>query len=182
VRSPVRQIRNSGASRLRTTVFAGCLASCFGCSPGMVLSPFGSKVGVNGRNRPSPHLGVDLRVDPVRHEVLAAADGIVESVNFTAAGGGEVVVRHPWGQWTRYGHIAEVTAQEGNAVVRGQLLGRVGMFPLSGGVLHLHFELCFNRMCRPGSHVDPMPRTHGCFNSEDLRVLPAGYLTLPVRC
>ena len=64
--------------------------------------------------------------------------------------GNMVQVTHADGTVTLYAHLSEINIRQGDTVVRGQQIGRVGSTGNSSGP-HLHFEVRSN-----GSKVDPM--------------------------
>ncbi len=80
--------------------------------------------------------------------------------------------------YSAYVHLRNIEVTIGRHVLRGQTLGEVGVFPDSGGVSHLHWEVCTARHC--GSRIDPDFRNLRCL--EEKR--PANKLgfTLPLRC
>lgn len=98
------------------------------------------------------HDGVDYAA-PIGTAVLAAADGIVQSVYEDDLLGVTVTVSHADGYLTRYSNLAEeVAVQVGDTVRAGDTLGTVGgtaMLELAAEP-HLHFAVTQN-----GSSVDP---------------------------
>jgi hypothetical protein len=70
------------------------------------------------------------------------------------------------------------------SVRRGEQIGEVGLFPDSGGVVHVHWELCRNSSCtrEPNRTEDPIPYTIGCFRRDRLYDTDRFVLTLPVVC
>jgi len=112
-----------------------------------LTSPFGY--------RPDPflgrlmlHPGVDL-AEPYGAEIHAAAAGRV--VHAGPAGGYGIMVEidHGNGLATRYAHMSEVLVEEGEAVDKGAVLGRLGSTGRSTGP-HLHYEVRVD-----GEPVDP---------------------------
>lgn len=105
--------------------------------------PSGHKTqGVHGYN------GVDYGA-PVGASVYASADGTVIVSKFTkgycgrTCGGGYgnyVVIEHPNGTQTLYGHLSDVYVSRGARVDKGQLIAEVGNTGKSTGP-HLHFEV-----------------------------------------
>lgn len=88
------------------------------------------------------HAGVDF---PGRRgqPILAAANGRVSYVG-TRQGYGKVVeVDHGHGLMTRYAHLSGFSARTGQAIARGEALGRMGSTGRSTGT-HLHFEVRLN--------------------------------------
>ena len=114
--------------------------------------------------------------------MLASADGLVASVNFDSEYGYTVLIRHDiresrGGFWaTAYTHLEAATVEIGSRVHRGDRIGRIGLFPASGGVVHVHWELRLG-----GGMVDPLPWTSGCFESRTYDVERLE-LTYPVTC
>lgn len=75
--------------------------------------------------------------------ILAAAGGtviIARSGGWNGGYGSYVVVSHPNGTQTLYGHMSRVLVSAGQPVAQGTTLGRVGTTGLSTGS-HLHFEV-----------------------------------------
>lgn len=85
------------------------------------------------------HLGLDMA--GVAHApVPAANDGVVVLAKFFGIYGNAVVVDHGYGLMSLYGHLSSIEVKEGQAVTRGQTLGRTGDTGLAGGD-HLHFAI-----------------------------------------
>jgi murein DD-endopeptidase MepM/ murein hydrolase activator NlpD len=85
---------------------------------------------------------------PLGTPVLAAADGVVTYVHDgeVGCGGAEllmkanlVVIDHPDGSASQYGHLASVGVKEGDVVVAGQEIGKSGDTGYSQCLPHLHF-------------------------------------------
>jgi murein DD-endopeptidase MepM/ murein hydrolase activator NlpD len=97
------------------------------------------------------HRGVDYAAD-TGTEIMATADGVVTHAGRLGGLGIAVVVEHPNGFKTRYGHMNAVAAsvRSGTRVRQGQTIGYVGSTGLATGP-HLHYELW--RGDRP---VDPL--------------------------
>lgn len=85
------------------------------------------------------HLGFDL-ASTARAPVQAANDGIVVKAGWFGIYGDAVVIDHGYGLMSLYGHLSSVEVQEGEAVTRGQEIGRTGSTGLAGGD-HLHFAM-----------------------------------------
>lgn len=94
------------------------------------------------------HAGVDVAV-PVGTPVPAVADGEVEYAGAMGGYGNLVVVRHPGGQRSLYGHLDSLSVRAGDGVATGQLVGLSGNSGRSTGP-HLHFETRLD-----GEPVDP---------------------------
>jgi len=83
------------------------------------------------------HLGFDL-ASTRRAEIQAANDGVVLLAGWFGIYGNAVLIDHGYGLMSLYGHLSEVSVAEGEAVERGQVVGRSGQTGLAGGD-HLHF-------------------------------------------
>jgi murein DD-endopeptidase MepM/ murein hydrolase activator NlpD len=123
-----------------------------------VSSDFGTRKDPNG-TATQHHGGIDYKM-PVGTPVLAAADGIVETVTTQSGGarsyGNYIVLKHD-GFFTYYAHLSKFSVKVGDVVRQGQMIG------LSGGAKgapgagsstgpHLHFEV---RKDKSGSGQDP---------------------------
>lgn len=106
---------------------------------GYVSPIIGGKTSCFGPRHRRFHYGIDLRLntgDPVG----SAFDGKVRITKYDRGGYGYyVVVRHPNGLETVYGHLSEIKVFEGQSVVAGQCIGLGGSTGRSSGP-HLHFE------------------------------------------
>jgi len=85
------------------------------------------------------HLGYDLAVT-ANHPVGAANDGSVVMAGWFGIYGNTVVLDHGQGLMSLYSHLSSIEAKEGDAVKRGQVVGRSGATGLAGGD-HLHFSI-----------------------------------------
>lgn len=96
------------------------------------------------------HLGFDLA--SVRGAPIPASNaGVVALAEYLGIYGNTVVVDHGYGLMTLYAHLSAVDVTAGQAVERGQTLGRTGETGLAGGD-HLHFTVLLHG--RPVSPVD----------------------------
>lgn len=131
------------------SMFSAVLVMATACREPVVLSGYGSLLAARGW-RTSPHRGVDFR-GGLHSPVLAAADGLVWMSYFEPSIGYVVVIAHPGtGRWTHYAHLGHVDVKSDALVSRGQVIGTVGLFKKSGGVPHVHLQLCTTRMCGGG--------------------------------
>ncbi|BCS85548.1 peptidase M23 [Prevotella herbatica] len=102
----------------------------------VVTSNFGSRWG-------RPHKGLDIKVY-IGDSIRAAFSGKVRIVRYEAAGYGKyIVIRHPNGLETIYGHLSEQLVSENQTVRAGEVIGLGGNTGRSTGS-HLHFE---TRLC-----------------------------------
>ncbi len=88
------------------------------------------------------HEGVDFAAE-IGTVINAAASGKVIYADFHPAYGKSVEIDHGNGLVTRYAHGSELLVKEGDLVVRGQRISRVGSTGRSTGP-HLHFEVRLN--------------------------------------
>lgn len=95
------------------------------------------------------HYGIDIKLAK-GDSVLAAMDGVVRVVKYDRRGFGNVVViRHPLGLETIYGHLSKVLVGNNQKVKAGELIGLGGSSGRSTGT-HLHFETRYH-----GEPFDP---------------------------
>jgi murein DD-endopeptidase MepM/ murein hydrolase activator NlpD len=85
------------------------------------------------------HLGFDLAVTAAV-PVAAANAGRVLHAAWLGIYGNCVVVDHGMGVGSLYGHLSSVDVKPGDAVTKGQTIGRSGMTGLAAGD-HLHFTM-----------------------------------------
>ncbi|MBZ5611487.1 MAG: M23 family metallopeptidase [Acidobacteriia bacterium] len=85
------------------------------------------------------HLGFDLAVT-AHTPVAAANDGKVVWAEPLGIYGNCIVVDHGYALQSIYGHLSEIAVKEGDAVKRGQVMGKSGSTGLAGGD-HLHFSM-----------------------------------------
>lgn len=95
-----------------------------------------SNYGWRGRR---PHEGIDVKVY-IGDTIRAAFDGKVRIVDYNGSGYGYyVVIRHPNGLETLYGHLSKHLTKENQIVRAGEPIGLGGNTGRSSGS-HLHFE------------------------------------------
>ena len=85
------------------------------------------------------HSGIDIAA-PQGSKVLATADGVVVLAGWYGDYGKTVIIRHPSGYLTLYGHLSKIDVKEGQRVKAGDVVGRVGSTGRSTGP-HLHYEV-----------------------------------------
>ena len=89
------------------------------------------------------HAGLDLAV-PVGTTVSASAQGVVKFAGWDNGYGNLVVIEHPDGKETRYGHLSKLMVTANDQVSAGQPIALSGSTGKSTGP-HLHFEIRENR-------------------------------------
>ncbi|MBO8197081.1 transglycosylase family protein [Streptomyces smyrnaeus] len=100
------------------------------------------------------HTGVDFPVG-TGTSVKAVSSGTVVSAGWGGAYGYQVVLRHPDGKYSQYGHLSAISVRSGQSVDTGQRIGRSGSTGNSTGP-HLHFEI----RTGPGYGSDINPLTY----------------------
>ena len=105
---------------------------------GKISSTFGWRRSPFGRRRVF-HSGLDVRA-PRGRGIVAAGDGRVVHSGWMGGYGKTIVVSHPGGMSTLYGHCSSLLVRKGATVRAGQLIARVGSTGRSTGN-HLHFEV-----------------------------------------
>ena len=83
------------------------------------------------------HLGIDL-ASVAQARVPAANDGQVVYADWLGIYGQVVIVDHGLGLQTLYAHLSHIGVSQGDAVQKGEVIGRTGATGLAGGD-HLHF-------------------------------------------
>jgi murein DD-endopeptidase MepM/ murein hydrolase activator NlpD len=110
---------------------------------GRLSSPFGPRWG-------RLHAGIDIAA-PTGTPIAASKAGRVVISSWYGGYGNLIVLDHGGGVETWYGHNSVNSAQVGQSVGQGQVIGRVGSTGNSTGP-HLHFEIRLN-----GRPVNPVP-------------------------
>ena len=95
------------------------------------------------------HAGIDIAA-PVGTPIATAASGTVKFAGWNKGYGNMVIIEHPDGRQTRYGHASRLFVQTGDQVTAGQQIAAVGSTGKSTGP-HLHFE-----MREDGEAVNPL--------------------------
>ncbi len=105
------------------------------------------------------HDGIDFGLSDGT-PVLAADDGkVIEFPTKLSAYGNTVILEHPWGGRTFYGHLSKVNVRTGQKVGKGDVIGLSGRTGIATGP-HLHFGLDFKNSDVNNGYlgkIDPSP-------------------------
>ena len=85
------------------------------------------------------HFGIDLSA-PIGRMVYAPADGVVFFAGVRSGYGKFLILSHPFGFSTAYGHLSKILVRPGQYVRRGDPIAKVGNTGRSTGP-HLHYEV-----------------------------------------
>ena len=98
----------------------------------------------------SYHTGIDLAC-PEGTPIRAAMNGTVAFVGWSNVFGNYIIVNHPNGYQTLYGHLSASRVKKGQNVTQATVIGLVGSTGYSTGA-HLHFTVYKNgRLVNPSS-------------------------------
>jgi hypothetical protein len=128
-------------------------AGDYGCYD---IQPFG----------PNGHTGLDLNgnVSDDGWPIVSISDGVVYKSWYNSAWGNCVCIDHPLPNGatvaSRYAHLSARYVEDGNRVVRGQIIGAMGNTGSSSAGTHLHFGMYAT--CAEGIEYD-----HGYMNPVD---------------
>lgn len=107
---------------------------------GRIGSSFGQREDpITGNGEGEFHTGVDIDA-PIGTPIRATADGTVKSAAMENGYGREVIIDHGHNVETCYAHMSGFTVMAGQTVVRGQVIGYVGMSGRTTGA-HVHYEV-----------------------------------------
>jgi len=111
---------------------------------GFIWPAFGVFSGIYGSQRilngipKSPHYGLDIAL-PEGYDVLSPMDGIVLFTdNDLYYSGGTILIGHGQGLTTSYLHLSKIIVKEGQKILKGKLIGKVGSTGRATGP-HLHW-------------------------------------------
>ncbi len=98
--------------------------------------------------RYKPHTGIDYGA-PMGTPIMATANGKVTFSGRKAGYGKLMIVKHPNGYQTYYGHCSRLLMKRGQMVEQGQVIARVGQTGVATGP-HVHYEVRVG-----GKSIDP---------------------------
>lgn len=114
---------------------------------GNISGAFGRARIINGQPR-NPHNGEDISA-PMGTDVLAMNHGVVRLIADHFFSGKGVFLDHGLGLYSMYFHLSDILVKDGEAVKRGQAIGKVGASGRASGP-HLHLGIKIN-----GARVNP---------------------------
>jgi murein DD-endopeptidase MepM/ murein hydrolase activator NlpD len=85
------------------------------------------------------HSGVDMSAK-IGTPIYSPADGVVEYAKYKGEYGNYLLIEHPFGFKTAYGHLEGFSVKSGDYISKGDLIGYVGNTGRSTGP-HLHYEI-----------------------------------------
>ena len=110
--------------------------------------------GAYGAGRRSDGIDIGTRAGA---PILAAADGVVSYAGTSIASyGGLILIKHSPTLTTAYGHAGELMVSRGQAVRKGQMIGRAGDAGAEEGAARLHFEI--RQGAKPLDPASRLPR------------------------
>lgn len=93
-----------------------------------------------GYNIKEKHFGVDI-VAVQNSPVKAVADGTVVFAGWTSDTGNVIIIEHSYGLLSTYKHNSSLTKEEGERVLKGEVIANAGSTGEFSTGPHLHFEL-----------------------------------------
>ncbi|WP_027419347.1 M23 family metallopeptidase [Crocinitomix catalasitica] len=111
------------------------------------------------------HWGLDFTAETGTN-IYATGNGVVKIVESKKWGyGNSIVIDHGFGYTSRYAHMSAFDVKEGDRVVRGQIIGKVGSTGKSTAP-HLHYEVEKN-----GKKIDPVHFFHSDISPDQYEKL-----------
>lgn len=128
-------------------------------------SPYGLRLDPVTKNRFEFHAGMDMAGN-YKEPIYNTADGKVYKVFYDYGYGYAVIIKHQYGYYSLYGHLAKPLVKTNQILKKGDLIGLMGSTGRVTGV-HLHYEILINDMER----INPLPfvcssdiKTYKCKN------------------
>ena len=115
---------------------------------GRITSTFGRRKSPT-KGASTYHKGIDWGT-PIGTSVYASCGGTISSAGWMRGYGYCVMIKHPDGRQTRYGHLSKIKVSVGQYVSQGQVIALSGNTGVSTGP-HLHFEILIG-----GTQVNPL--------------------------
>lgn len=112
------------------------------------------------------HGGTDYAA-PTGTPIMATASGVVERAGYTGGNGNYVKIKHNGVYSTQYLHMSKILVKQGQYVVQGDIIGRVGSTGLATGP-----HVCY-RFWKNGVQVDPLNQVLPNSEPMDKKDIPA---------
>lgn len=107
------------------------------------------------------HWGLDFTAETGTN-VYATGNGVIKELERKRWGyGNSIIIDHGFGYVSRYAHLSAFDVEEGDTVVRGQIIGEVGSTGKSTAP-HLHYEIEKN-----GKKIDPIHFFHSDISEDE---------------
>ena len=142
------------AGQKYNTVSLGNIKFIWPCpASSRITSAFGSRTSPTA-GASSNHQGIDIGAAS-GSGILAAASGTVVIATYSYSAGNYIMINHGGGVYTVYMHCSQLLASEGQDVIQGQTIAKVGSTGYSTGP-HLHFGIRANgQYVNPSNYVSP---------------------------
>ena len=142
------------AGQKYNTVSLGNIKFIWPCpASSRITSGFGARTSPT-EGASSNHQGIDIGAAS-GSSILAAASGTVVIATYSYSAGNYIMINHGGGVYTVYMHCSQLLASEGQDVIQGQTIAKVGSTGYSTGP-HLHFGIRANgQYVNPSNYVSP---------------------------
>jgi len=97
------------------------------------------------------HSGIDM-AGAYKEPIYSTADGVVHKIFYDEGYGNAIMIKHSYGYYTLYAHLAFPAVRVQQKIKKGDLVGFMGATGRVTGV-HLHYEVLLNEQIR----VNPLP-------------------------
>lgn len=142
------------AGKTYNTVNLGNIRFIWPCpASSRITSGFGSRSSPTA-GASANHQGIDIGAAS-GSGIIAAASGTVVIATYSYSAGNYIMLNHGGGVYTIYMHCSQLLASEGESVIQGQTIAKVGSTGYSTGP-HLHFGIRANgQYVNPSNYVSP---------------------------
>lgn len=142
------------AGKTYNTVSLGNIRFIWPCpASSRITSGFGSRTSPT-EGASANHQGIDIGAAS-GSGILAAASGTVVIATYSYSAGNYIMINHGGGIYTVYMHCSQLLVSEGQSVIQGQTIAKVGSTGYSTGP-HLHFGIrADGKYVNPGKYVSP---------------------------
>ena len=113
---------------------------------------------------PAKHTGMDFNADKGTN-IYATGDGVIVSATRNQGYGNCIVIDHGYDYKTLYGHLDKYMVRVGQKVLRGEVIGTVGLTGRTSGY-HLHYEVLYK-----DRHDDPAKYFYQDMTPEEFEMM-----------